>query len=174
MPRSSAIRPTWLHAGESAVSNEIHIRAMTEADVEAVRSIAAGLADAPHWDARAYDASVVRAQAQRGIALVAEDRQHLFAGFVIGGMVPPEAEIESIAVPSAMQRRGIARELLAAFGREAQRLGCSVILLEVRQSNKPGRAFYAASGFAETGRRPAYYANPVEDAVLMSRPAGWP
>ncbi len=145
---------------------------MTEADVEAVRSIAAGLADAPHWEAKAYEAAIARAQSRQGIALVAEDWQRTLAGFVIGGIVPPEGEIESIAVPSAMQRRGIARELLAAFGREAQLLGCSVILLEVRQSiNQPGRAFYAASGFAETGCRPAYYADPVEDAVLMSRPA---
>jgi [ribosomal protein S18]-alanine N-acetyltransferase len=156
------------------VNEQIRIRPMTLADVEAVRSIAAGLADAPHWDAKAYQAAVVRAQSQRGIALVAEDPQLLLAGFVIGGIVAPEAEIESIAVRPAMQRRGIARELLAAFGREARLLGCSMILLEVRSSNQPGRAFYAASGFAETGRRPAYYANPVEDAVLMSRPANWP
>jgi [ribosomal protein S18]-alanine N-acetyltransferase len=156
------------------VSNEIRIRPMTEADVEAVRSIAAELEDAPHWAVSAYQAAIARAQARRGIALVAEDGQRALAGFVIGGVVPPEAEIESIAVRPAMQRRGIARELLEAFGREAQRLGCSVILLEVRRSNQPGRAFYAASGFTETGRRPAYYANPVEDAVLMSRPANWP
>jgi [ribosomal protein S18]-alanine N-acetyltransferase len=157
-----------------AVNEQFRIRPMTEADVEAVRVIAAGLEDAPHWDAKAYQAAIARAQSQRGIALVAEDSQLLVAGFVIGGIVAPEAEIESIAVPSTMQRRGIARELLAAFSREAQLLGCSVILLEVRQSNQPGRTFYAASGFAETGRRPAYYANPVEDAVLMSRPANWP
>jgi ribosomal-protein-alanine acetyltransferase len=147
---------------------------MTEADVEAVRSIAAGLEDAPHWEAKAYQAAIARARSQQGIALVAEAPQHLLAGFVIGGIIAPEAEIESIAVRTEMQRCGIARELLAALGSEAQRLGCSVILLEVRSSNQPGRAFYAASGFAETGRRPAYYANPVEDAVLMSRPANWP
>jgi ribosomal protein S18 acetylase RimI-like enzyme len=47
-----------------------------------------------------------------------------------------------------------------------------VILLEVRPSNVAGRGFYAASGFVETGRRRAYYADPVEDAVLMSRAAG--
>ncbi len=147
---------------------------MIEADVEAVRAIAAGLEDAPHWAASAYQDAVARAQARRGIALVAEDGQRALAGFIIGGIVPPEAEIESIAVRPAMQRRGIARELLAALGREARRLGCSVILLEVRRSNQAGRAFYAASGFAETGCRPAYYADPVEDAVLMSRPANWP
>ena len=174
MLRSSAIWPTRPLAGEPDVNEQIRIRAMTDTDVEAVRAIAAGLEDAPHWNAKAYEAAIARAQAQRGIALVAEDRQHLLAGFVIGGIVPPEVEIESIAVASAMQRRGVARDLLAAFGREAQRLGCSVILLEVRSSNQPGRGFYAASGFAETGRRPAYYANPVEDAVLMSRPANWP
>jgi ribosomal-protein-alanine N-acetyltransferase len=152
-----------------ALNRDIRIRPMVAADVEVVLAIAAALADAPHWDAKAYAAAIARSEDQRGIALVAEDPQPGLAGFIVGGLVPPEAEIESVAVRPESQRQGIARKLLAAFGSEAQGLGCSVILLEVRPSNESGRAFYAASGFAETGLRPAYYANPVEDAILMAR-----
>ena len=42
------------------------------------------------------------------------------------------------------------------------------VLLEVRASNQQATAFYRALGFAESGRRLRYYADPVEDAVLMS------
>jgi ribosomal-protein-alanine N-acetyltransferase len=142
---------------------------MVAADVEAVLAIAAALEDAPHWDAKAYEPVIARAGGQRGIALVAEDPRSGPAGFIVGGLVPPEAEIESIAVATENQRQGIARELLAAFSTEAVRLGCSVILLEVRPSNASARAFYSAVGFAETARRPAYYASPAEDAILMAR-----
>jgi len=41
------------------------------------------------------------------------------------------------------------------------------VLLEVRSSNSPALAFYIAQGFAITGRRPRYYADPIEDAVLL-------
>jgi ribosomal-protein-alanine N-acetyltransferase len=152
-----------------AVNREIRIRPMADADIEVVMTIAAALANAPHWDAKAYEAAIARAEDQRGIALVAEDPPSGLAGFIVGGLVPPEAEIESVAVRPESQRQGIARNILTAFSSEAARLGCSVILLEVRPSNVTGLAFYAASGFAETARRPAYYANPVEDAILMVR-----
>jgi ribosomal-protein-alanine N-acetyltransferase len=41
------------------------------------------------------------------------------------------------------------------------------VLLEVRASNSAALAFYRALGFAIAGRRPLYYADPIEDAVLM-------
>jgi [ribosomal protein S18]-alanine N-acetyltransferase len=157
-----------VHGGEAGVTEAMTIRPMAEADVETVMAIVAALPDAPHWDAKAYAAAVARAQSRQGIALVVEGPSSRLAGFIVGGLIAPEAEIESIAVHPAMQRRGIARQLLNAFAGAARELGCSRILLEVRPSNLPARVFYAASGFAETARRPAYYANPVEDAILMS------
>ena len=142
---------------------------MVEGDIDSVQSIAVRHADAPHWEAKAYSAAIARAREQRGIALVAEAPNSGLVGFIVGGLVPPESEIESIAVAPESQRQGIARRLLDGFAREAKLLGCDVILLEVRLSNAAAQAFYAASGFAETGRRPAYYADPAEDAILMTR-----
>jgi len=40
-------------------------------------------------------------------------------------------------------------------------------MLEVREANRSAQAFYRFLGFSEEGRRPGYYSNPVEDAVLM-------
>jgi ribosomal-protein-alanine N-acetyltransferase len=41
------------------------------------------------------------------------------------------------------------------------------LILEVRASNRAALGFYGALGFKETGRRPRYYIDPEEDAVLM-------
>ena len=151
------------------MSDQIRVRALAEADLDAVKAIAAGLPDAPHWERSAYRAAITRAGTRQGIALAAEGSDSGLAGFVIGGIVAPEAEIESIAVRSDLHRRGIARQLLNAFSAEAQRLACSMILLEVRPSNAPALAFYQSLGFNETARRPAYYRHPLEDAILMAR-----
>jgi ribosomal-protein-alanine N-acetyltransferase len=40
--------------------------------------------------------------------------------------------------------------------------------LEVRVSNEPARALYAAYGFYEVGLRKRYYADNHEDAVIMT------
>jgi [ribosomal protein S18]-alanine N-acetyltransferase len=51
---------------------------------------------------------------------------------------------------------------------EMQAAAVSEFLLEVRASNVAAMGLYQALGWRQTGLRPDYYANPVEDAVLMS------
>ena len=52
--------------------------------------------------------------------------------------------------------------------RQAQTLAASRILLEVRESNLAARRLYEKHGFRESGRRPKYYSNPIEDAILYT------
>jgi len=42
----------------------------------------------------------------------------------------------------------------------------------VRASNQNALGFYRSFGFSESGRRSRYYADPEEDAVLMSLKLG--
>jgi len=78
-----------------------------------------------------------------------------------------EVQISNIAVHPNYRRQGIAQRLIE----EAVRLGCergaSSVCLEVRESNTTARSFYAKLGFIEVGRRPRYYTNPVEDALIL-------
>ncbi|HSN69266.1 MAG TPA: ribosomal protein S18-alanine N-acetyltransferase [Thermoanaerobaculia bacterium] len=77
-----------------------------------------------------------------------------------------EMHVNKIAVAAAWRRRGIAKLLMddaMAFGRSR---GVSSVALEVRESNAPARAFYAALGFEERYRRPRYYPD-GETAVVM-------
>jgi ribosomal-protein-alanine N-acetyltransferase len=84
-------------------------------------------------------------------------------------LIPPQAELEAIAVTGERQRRGIAGNLWSDLLIELKRFDITEVILEVRESNRPARAFYRASGFVETGRRRRYYADPEEDALLMRR-----
>jgi ribosomal-protein-alanine N-acetyltransferase len=91
----------------------------------------------------------------------------MVVGFLVASMIPPQAELESIAVDPVFQRRGVARELFAALVEEIRSAQGTEVILEARASNFPALALYSALGFAEIGRRPRYYADPIEDAVLM-------
>ena len=144
---------------------------MEPSDLTAVAALAAELEHAPRWEAPAYQTALARAQSNHGFALVAEaDAQAegpRIAGFLIAGAIPPEVELESIAVRSEFQRRGVARRLFAELLRKATALQCVEVLLEVRPSNRNAVALYRSLGFTETGRRKGYYRDPVEDAVML-------
>jgi ribosomal-protein-alanine N-acetyltransferase len=144
------------------------IRAMTAGDLPRVTAIAADLKDAPHWTLTAWEA-VLDPAGPRRIALVAEDAQTgTVQGFAVAAVQPPDAELESIAVTPERQRRGWGRRLFGALAGKLRRCGVAEVHLEVRASNEAAQALYARLGFAETGRRPHYYAAPEEDAVLLS------
>ena len=88
-------------------------------------------------------------------------------GFVAG---PPqvEAEIHTIGVDPAHQRRGIGRALLRGLLTVADELE-AVVFLEVRTDNKAARALYETEGFAVVGLRKRYYRPSGADAHTMRR-----
>jgi [ribosomal protein S18]-alanine N-acetyltransferase len=144
------------------------IRPMTPGDIDAVIATAAALPGAPHWPRSSYEAIFANASPQR-IALVAHAPTPRIAGFLIAAILPPQAELESIAVAAEFQRQGVASQLFGSLQASLPSHNCSEILLEVRQSNHTALALYRALGFSQTARRPAYYSNPTDDAILMSR-----
>jgi ribosomal-protein-alanine N-acetyltransferase len=68
-----------------------------------------------------------------------------------------EVELLLCAVDPRWQRRGLGVALIARTCAEARARRAQRIFLEVRDSNGPARALYAACGFRATGRRPSYY-----------------
>ena len=91
------------------------------------------------------------------------------AGYVGSQTVMGETDMMNVAVSPAYRRRGIARELIQALLRELARQGSHRLTLEVRASNAPARALYESLGFAQVGRRPNYYRNPKEDALILRK-----
>ena len=86
--------------------------------------------------------------------------------------VPPEADVQTIAVAPRSQRRGLGRELLDAVVDEAVRRGCTQLFLEVRVDNDAAIGLYQRAGFERQGRRRNYYGNGVDALVLRRRIGG--
>jgi len=141
------------------------IRRMTTTDLDRVMEIAGSLPSAPHWPRQAYLAAMEAEASPRRIALVADSDGVI--GFTVASLLPPEAELELIAVSPQAQRQGVAGRLFAALAKELYTAKVFGIMLEVRASNHPAIGLYRRLGFAEIGRRKRYYNDPVEDAVQM-------
>ncbi len=148
----------------------VRIRPMTRAALDRVTDIARSLSYAPHWPPKVYQGALDPAHRPQRIALVAENPGGLVAGFAIASLIPPQAELESIAVAPEAQRKGIALDLFRVLSTYLQAAKVTEVILEVRASNLPALALYRRLGFAQSGRRPRYYADPEEDAILLSRP----
>ena len=156
----------------SVHSPDASIRRMSDADISRVMEIAASLRDAPKWQASAYfaaiDSGAVAGNAPRRIALVAADAENdAPAGFLVASLMPPDAELETIAVSAEGQRQGVGGLLLKALIEELGTERATGLTLEVRASNQAALGLYRVIGFVEAGRRPRYYADPEDDAVLM-------
>lgn len=155
--------------------NPVYLRTMTAADLDAVLAIAAALPQAPHWPPAAYLAALAPNALLQRICLVAAEQgsemgSETILGFAVASLLGGQAELESIAVVARSQRQGVGKRILERLLAELGREKVTEVLLEVRASNLRALSFYEALGFQAVGRRPRYYVDPVEDAVLMSRP----
>ena len=81
--------------------------------------------------------------------------------------VPPQADVMNVAVSPALRRRGIARALFAELERRLPEI--DELFLEVRASNSGAIALYRTLGFEQVGRRPNYYLDPREDALILRK-----
>lgn len=142
-------------------STAVTVRQMSESDVSAALSLLEESPEASMWSKESLVAS-----ASGGNAWAAE-AGGCVAGILIGRIAADEFEVLNLAVGKAFRRRGIATQLVIAAFDCARTGGARHAYLEVRASNQGGIAFYARLGFGVCGRRPNYYRDPAEDAVLL-------
>ena len=98
----------------------------------------------------------------------ATTRQDLLVGFAGFWVMLDEAHIIAIAVRKPYRRQAIGEGLLLCVIDMATSLRTRLLTLEVRASNHPAQQMYLKHGFHVVGKRPRYYSDNQEDAVLMS------
>ena len=109
-------------------------------------------------------------QRQTMLLIALEDRKII--GYLILYFVLEDGEIARIAVADEYRRKGVAGKMLRELALLCRENGVNRLMLDVRESNEPAKAFYVRQGFEVAGIRKDYYTNPVENAVLMSVPLG--
>jgi ribosomal-protein-alanine acetyltransferase len=145
----------------------VRIRLMEPADIEPVIAIAESLEHAPRWRRDDYVRAVDPEGAPARIALVMEGSEKEIIGFAVSSLIPPLAELETIAIARRAQRRGLGLRLFSQLAAELRKRQITEVTLEVRASNEPGLGLYRSLGFVGTGVRRRYYVDPQEDAVIM-------
>lgn len=134
------------------------IRPLEKGDREAIERISRQSPEAARWRPEDYE----------GLPGWVAEGETGVIGFVVARSAADEMEILNLAVEPAGRRRGAGRALLAAALDRGRAAGARRAWLEVRESNRVAQLFYESRGFAVAGRRPRYYSDPVEDALVMA------
>lgn len=153
---------------DKAASGPISLLWALPDDAAAIAALHAALFPTA-WDRDAIQALI---EHPASLALVATRPSRMVVGFIIAQIAADEAEILSIGVAPDQQRHGIGRRLVDGAARSAARSEARRLFLDVADSNVAARALYASCGFAEIGRRKAYYTLPGgvrEDALQLAR-----
>ena len=100
--------------------------------------------------------------------LVAEE-DGVVVGYVGSQSVLDSADMMNIAVAPTYRRKGVGKMLINALTDHLVQKRIRFLLLEVRISNTSAIALYKGMGFEQVGKRPRYYHNPREDALILRK-----
>ena len=90
------------------------------------------------------------------------------AGYIGSQTVLGEACVMNVAVHPEYRGRGVSTLLMQALVDHCKATDCTLLTLEVRESNEPALGLYRSFGFALQGKRRNYYTDPREDALIMT------
>ena len=154
--------------GVTASQNGVLIRPMVLGDITDVVAIDRLSFPVP-WPERSYRYELTENPAAH--LLIAEHSaspRARLVGYIGLWLLVDEAHISTIAVHPSDRGQGIGEALLLAGLNWAAKRGAEMATLEVRASNDAAQKLYRKHGFETVGRRPGYYKDNQEDAVLMT------
>ena len=152
------------------ISTEFEIARMTEHDLLEVVEIeeSSGLS---RWGWAAYYAELQ--SVNRDLMLVARKPRATtgatgLAGYIVARETAGELHINNVAVREPYRRKGLGSALIIEVLKKARELAATAAFLEVRSSNVTAQEMYSRCGFKAIARRPNYYSEPREDAIIMT------
>lgn len=149
-----------------ALTARVVVEAMQLDDVAAVHEIER-LSFSTPWPAYAFEQELRGNRLARYVVARAGER---VVGFTGVWLMVDEAHITTFGVHPDWRRQGIGRQLLLSVVDLAVTLHARRMTLEVRASNDAAQTLYRSFGFEVVGRRPRYYTDDGEDALVMTTP----
>jgi ribosomal-protein-alanine N-acetyltransferase len=144
-----------------------HLAAATPQDLDDILTIDREAFKRP-WHRKSFSEELIRKDAYSYVVWAPlEDGRTQIIAYVFMRVILNEMQILRIAVAADYQTKGVATWLLQQCFKLARHKQIDAVYIEVRPTNKTAIALYRKSGFQPLGRRPHYYPETGEDALVM-------
>jgi len=148
--------------------NVVTIRPMMKADCSEILGIEAASFGAFHWNADSFKMELQNSLAHYYIVEHTESKMPL--GYAGVWIIANEGHITTIASHPELRGFGLGELLFTQLLAIAYRGKAETLTLEVRSCNYAAQNLYYKYGFHQVGKRPRYYQDNGEDALLMTTP----
>lgn len=145
---------------------QVTIDLMQKADLPEILAIEKASFASP-WTAGMFARELESKLAQCLVIRINYEGSSVVGAYIIFRLIADEAHLHNLAVRKELRRNGLARNLMEAMQDIALQVGIGARTLEVRESNKEAISLYLKCGFVVKGRRPLYYTDTHEDALIM-------
>lgn len=148
--------------------HQVSVDLMKPSDLDEILSIERVSFPTP-WTEGMFRDELRTKHAQCLVVKVDVEGRLVIGAYIIFWMVADEVHLHNLAVRKEFRRQGLACSLLGLMKDIAQQVGVTRQTLEVRAENLPAINLYRKCGFVVKGRRPKYYTDTGEDALIMWR-----
>ena len=145
---------------------QVTIDLMQKADLPAILAIEK-VSFASPWTAGMFTEELENKLAQCLVIRINYEGKSVVGAYSIFRLIADAAHLHNLAVKNEYKRQGLAQGLMEAMKNIAMQVGIGARTLEVRESNKEAISLYLKCGFVVKGRRPLYYTDTQEDALIM-------
>jgi ribosomal-protein-alanine N-acetyltransferase len=147
----------------------LEIRPMTTADLSAVLEIEKALFPIDAWTDALFLAELAEVSISRDVSVAILDSQ--LVGYVSFRYVGKQGDVNTVAVASDQQGKGIGTALMDWLESQAVLRNVREIFLEVRSDNEAAIKMYATRGYERIDIRRNYYGNTIDANIMRKRVA---
>jgi len=147
-------------------NQQISVDLMKKEDLPEILAIERASFSAP-WTEGMFLDELKTTHAQCLSIKVEREGKAYIAAYIIFWLVADEVHLHNLAVRSDFRRQGLACNMMNLMKDIAAQVGITRQTLEVRESNLGAINLYRKCGFVVKGKRPRYYTDTNEDALVM-------
>jgi ribosomal-protein-alanine N-acetyltransferase len=147
--------------------NNMTITPMTETHIDSLMTIESSSFKHP-WAKSSFLNDLLNQHANNYVLSSQNDTEGIIA-YICLREILDEIHLLKIAVNPDYRRKGIAYQFLNRCLNEISKKHFRTVFLEVRPSNAAALNLYRKTGFHVIGKRPKYYTDTGEDAIIMRK-----
>lgn len=148
------------------IARQVNVDLMKATDLPEILAIERLSFPTP-WTEGMFLSELKTKHAQCLVVKVDMDGRTVIGGYIIFWLVADEVHLHNLAVKREFRRQGLAYNLMRLMKQIGRQVGATRLTLEVRESNQEAIRLYRKCGFVLKGRRPRYYTDTNEAALIM-------